>query len=251
MYLKTSIYILVIMTLFSCGQKNTTEKIEDKTTTLAQEEKIKNDSLVPEQQLEQKQGLSGFLPKGYLIFEKIYGDLNKDGSEDCVIIIKGTDKNKIVNDKYRGVLDKNRRGIIVLFNKNDNYELAIKNHDCFSSENEDGGVYFAPELSVDISEGNLHIRYGHGRYGSWGYTFRFKNSDFELIGYDSSESRGPVVNSETSVNFLTKKKQIKVNINESAEGGDEVFKETWENIQVDKLVKLSVVKDFDELNIPY
>jgi len=251
MYLKTSIHILVIVTLFSCGQKNTTEKIEDKTTTLAQEEKIKNDSITPVQQAVRKQDLSNFLPKGYVIFEKIYGDLNEDGSEDCIIIIKGTDKNKIIEDQYRGKLDKNRRGIVVLFNKNGNYELAIKNHDCFSSENEDGGVYFAPELSVDISEGNLHIRYGHGRYGSWGYTFRFKNSDFELIGYDSSESRGPVVNSETSVNFLTKKKQIKVNINESAEGGDEVFKETWENIQVDKLVKLSIVKDFDELNIPY
>ena len=43
-------------------------------------------------QVEQEQNLSAFLPKGYVVFEKINGDLNKDGIEDCVLIIKGTDK---------------------------------------------------------------------------------------------------------------------------------------------------------------
>ena len=95
-------------------------------------------------QVELKQNPSDYLPKGYVIFEKIIGDLNKDGIEDCVLIIKGTDTSKIITDEYRGKLDRNRRGIIVLFNKKDHYELAVKNYNCFSSENEDGGVYFAP-----------------------------------------------------------------------------------------------------------
>ncbi|MGL4469731.1 MAG: hypothetical protein ACRCT3_06080 [Aeromonas hydrophila] len=33
-----------------------------------------------------------FVPKGYVVFEKIEGDLNKDGQSDMVIVIKGTDK---------------------------------------------------------------------------------------------------------------------------------------------------------------
>lgn len=200
-------------------------------------------------QVEQKQNPTDFLPKGFVIFEIINGDLNKDSIEDCVLVIKGTDKNNIVTDEYRGQQDRNRRGIIVLFNRNGHYELVAKNYDCFSSENEDGGGYFAPELSIDINKGNLYALYQHGRYGYWKYTFRYNNSDFELIGYDQSDNRGPVIESETSINFLSKKIQKKVNTNENAEGGDEVFKETWTNIIVDKLIKLSEIKDFDELDM--
>jgi hypothetical protein len=199
-------------------------------------------------QVEQKQALSDYLPKGYVIFEKIAGDLNKDGIEDCILIIKGTDSNKFVTDEYRGKLDRNRRGIIVLFNKKDQYELALENYDCFSSENEDGGVYFPPELSIEIKKGNLYAHYGHGRYGYWEYTFRFNNSAFELIGYDVSNG-GPVIESKTSINFLTKKKQEKVNTNENAQGGDEIFKVTRKNIYINRLIKLSEIKDFDELDM--
>ena len=206
-------------------------------------------------QVEQKSNFSDFLPKGYVIFEEIKGDLNKDGVDDYVLIIKGTNKSKIITDQSRGKLDRNRRGIIVLFTKKDdkkteknNYELGAKNYNCFSSENEDGGVYFAPELSVKIMNGNLYILYGHGRYGFWEYTFRYQNAGFELIGYDATNG-GAVVNSQVSINFSTKKKQEKVNTNENAQGGDEVFKETWKNITINKLFKLQEIKDFDEINM--
>ena len=86
----------------------------------------------------------------------VKGDLNKDALEDIVLIIKGTDKSKIIEDENRGKLDRNRRGIIVLLNKGNYYQLAAENYDCFSSENEDGGVYFAAELNVEIKKGNLH-----------------------------------------------------------------------------------------------
>ena len=195
--------------------------------------------------------LTDFVPKGYIIAEKIYGDLNKDNLEDCIIIIKGTDKKRFVKDKYRGELDRNRRGIIVLFKSKNGYELAVKNYDCFSSENEDGGVYFAPELDLKIDKGNLYIHYAHGRYGYWEYTFRFQHSDLELIGYDESDSRGPVVNSETSINYLTKKKIFKENTNANAESdGEEVFKTTGTKINMAKLIKLSEIKDFDKLDVP-
>ena len=199
-------------------------------------------------QVETKQNLSDFLPKGYVIFEKINGDLNKDGTEDLVIIVKGTNKENIVINQFDEKVDRNRRGIIVLFNKKDHYESVLKNYDCFSSENEDGGVYFPPELSIEIKNDNLYAHYAHGRYGYWRFTFRYQNSDFELIGYDESNG-GAVIESEKSINFLTKKKQVKVNTNENAEGGDEVFKETWGKIIVNRLIKLSEIKDFYELDM--
>ena len=243
--MKQTIYILTFFILVSCGQSKS-----ERETTLTSDTIATSNNTNEQHSLtvEHKQNPIDFLPKGFVVFEKINGDLDKDGVEDCVLIIKGTDKNNIVKDEYRGKLDRNRRGIIVLFNKNNHYELAIKNYDCFSSENEDGGVYFAPELSMEIKNGILNVHYGHGRYGYWKYAFRFKNSDFELIGYDQSNG-GPVIESETSINFLSKKKQEKVNTNENAEGGDEVFKETWKNITVNKLIKLSEIKDFDDLDM--
>jgi hypothetical protein len=190
-----------------------------------------------------------FVPKGYKIFEKSYGDLNKDGVEDCILIIKKIDPKNIITDEYRGTLDRNRRGLIILFKKKDGYELASKNYSCFSSENEDGGVYYAPELAVSAAKGNLDISYAHGRYGYWSYTFRYKNSDFELIGYDESSNNGPVVDSETSINFLTKKRLKRINVNEDAESGDEKFKDTWTKLKSSKMLTLSEIKDFDDLDL--
>ena len=200
-------------------------------------------SIAPQQKIKP----TDFIPKGFVLFNTIKGDLDKDGLSDEVLIVKATDKSKIIVNRFEERVDRNRRGIIILLNKRGRYELAIRNLDCFSSENEDGGVYFPPELSVQIEKGNLYIQYSHGRYGYWRYTFRFRNADFELIGYDSSDNFGPRIDRQTSINFLTKKKLVKENTNQNAESGDEVFKEKWSKLPAKPLVKLSQIKDFDDL----
>jgi hypothetical protein len=191
-----------------------------------------------------KQNANDFIPKGFVLSSTSIGDLNKDGIDDKVLLVKGTDKGAFVKNEYGELVDRNKRGIIVLFKKDNQYEQILKNLNCFSSENEDGGVYYAPELSLEIGKGNLYVNYAHGRYGYWKYTFRYRKGDFYLIGYDNSEG-GAAVEKETSINFLSKKKQEKVNTNENAQGGDEVFKETWTNITVTKLLKLREIKDFE------
>lgn len=192
-----------------------------------------------------------FIPKGYFLFDEIHGDLNNDTIDDLVLIIKATDKSKVIQDEYRGELDRNRRGIIVLLNNSGNYDLLVKNYTCFSSENEEGGVYYAPELYFEIAKNKLFVKYAHGRYGYWNYTFRRKDSDLELIGFDSSENQGPMVLWQTSINFLTGKKQTKENINaHNEEYTEEKFKEIWLNLKSKKRILLSEIKDFDELNLP-
>ena len=246
---KYSLLVIAAASLFlfqSCNDSNKTQHSTEKEEVLVKEEN-QLETLTPKPQTGKP--IADFIPAGYKIFQKIKGDLNKDGLEDCIIIIKGTKKENVITDEYHGKLDRNRRGIIVLFKVNEDYVLATKNYDCFSSENEDGGVYFPPDLDVSIEKGKLYVHYGHGRYGYWTYTFRYQKADFELIGYDSSDNYGPVVNSETSINFLTKKKVTKTNTNENAESGDEVFEEKTEKIKVDKLIQLSEIKDFDELEI--
>lgn len=245
--IKKYLFFVGTIVLLSLNSSCDSKAKKETTTTV---ESLQAPEEVPETtETEKRKAPEDFIPKGYVAFDTIYGDLNKDNIEDCILIIKGTAKSKIIQHEYRGTLDRNRRGIIVLFNKNDNYELAIKNYDCFSSENEEGGVYFAPELSVEAMKGKLHINYGHGRYGYWSYSFRFQNNDFELIGYDESSNNGPVVLTETSINFLTKKKIVQENINRDAEEEDEVFEKTETKIAKTKLLKLSEIKDFDELEV--
>ena len=192
-----------------------------------------------------------FVPPGYVVVEKIQGDLNKDHQTDDVLIIKATDKNNFVKHEYRGLLDRNRRGILIALKKGDRYELALENRDCFSSENEDGGVYFPPEVSVFVEKGNLRIHYAHGRYGSWTYTFRHQNADFELIGFDSSENHGPVVDRSVSINFLTQKMLIRDNVNPAAVrvSKQDKFKETSKTFVFAPLIQLRSISDFDPLDV--
>ena len=202
-----------------------------------------------------RQRITDFIPKGYKLFEKISGDLNKDGLDDCVLIIKATRKDGFERDYEGKLIDRNRRGIIILFTEKDGYKLASKNYNCFSSENEDGGNYFSPELGVIIKDSKLYLHYYHGRYGYWEYCFRYQNSDFMLIGYEASHDRGPVVLFKTSINFLTGVEYDDENINAynfNADSDDdseidEVFKRTVVKLKKKPLMKLSEIEDFDEL----
>lgn len=186
------------------------------------------------------------LPKGYKLFDEIKGDLNGDGIKDHVLIVKGILENSVIENRMGEIVDVSRRGIMIYISEKNGFFLAVKNLDCFSSENEDGGVYYAPELLVSVRKGKLFIKYNHGRYGNWQYTFRYQNSDFELIGYDNSNNYGPIINRTTSINFSTKMKQTKENVNKDIEAsGEEVFEEKWEKITLDKLFKLSEIENFD------
>lgn len=243
-YLYIGILSFLFLAIQGCGDSDSNKEPADENSSTT--DAPKNDSVA---QPEVHQDLAELVPEGFSIFDKIYGDLNKDGISDTVFIVKEINPDNIVDDEYQGKLDRNRRGIIIFLSENNTWKLAIKNMDCFSSENEDGGVYFAPELGVNIRKGNLYVNYGHGRYGNWGYTFRMKNDDFELIGYDSSDNYGPRVDRETSINFLTSKKLVRTNTNEGGEGnGDEVFEEEWTTVEAKALLKLSKIGDFDGLS---
>ena len=190
---------------------------------------------------------NAYLPASYTLFEAIQGDLNQDGLKDVVLIVKATDPKQWVTDEYRGKLDRNRRGVIVLLNAKGQYQKVVQNLSLFSSGNEDGGVYFAPELVPSIEKGLLKLHYAHGRYGYWAYQFRLEGRDMRLIGYDSSDNFGPYVNSETSVNFLTAKKLVRENLNKDSDS-DPKFKEIWSKVSVAPLY-LSKIQDIDDLSL--
>ena len=195
---------------------------------------------------------ANLVPAGYRIVEEIKGDLNKDGLEDYVFIIKGTKKD---DDCRENGQDCSLRGIMVAFNKGGRYELALENRDCFASEDRNGGVYYPPDLSVSVKKGNLYIGFDHGRYGSWSYTFRYQNSDFELIGYDNILGVTGRLDKIVSINFQTKKMLTKIPVadilvDDFAEGTarNAKFDETWENFTLKEPIKLRKI-NFDEFSI--
>jgi len=198
--------------------------------------------------MELKTDPKAFVPKGYSLFQQYKGDLNKDGKPDVVLMIKGTEKSKWVDDECRGRLDRNRRGLIILFKRKNGYEQILRNDTCFSSENEDGGIYDAPELELYIIKNTLHIYFAHGRYGCWNYIFRYQNNDFELIGYNHNRRIRLVTYYNLDINFSTRTRVYEENLNADDDEKEERFKVTKSKIRRKKLIKLSEIADIDKLN---
>lgn len=244
----SGLMVAAFLGLYGCSNSaDTSSSQTSEQDTVSQEQILVSDSTETNKPVENPVNLN--TPDGYVLFERIQGDLNNDDLDDYAFIIKGTKKENIVQDEYRGELDRNRRGILIYLSNKGNYDLVTRNLDCFASENEDGGVYFPPELSIEIKNGKLYIAYGHGRYGHWKYTFRYQNASFELIGFDASSNHGPVVVQETSINFITKRKLTRQNVNAYTETEDAEFEETWEDIEVPALHRLNQIKDFAELEL--
>ena len=198
--------------------------------------------------MELKTDPKAFVPKGYSLFQQYKGDLNKDGKPDVVLMIKGTEKSKWVDDECRGRLDRNRRGLIILFKRKNGYQQILRNDTCFSSENEDGGIADAPELELYIIKNTLHIYFAHGRYGCWNYIFRYQNNDFELIGYNHNRCIRYVTYYNLDINFSTRTRVYEENLNVDDNEKEEHYKVTKSKIKRRKLIKLSEIADIDKLN---
>ena len=189
------------------------------------------------------------MPEGYVIFEEIEGELSGDSLTDRVVIIQATKSDAIVTNRFGHVVDRNRRGIIILFNRGASWEQVLINPDCFTSAQEDGGVYYPPELYVKIKNNLLYIDYMHGRYGGWTFTFRYQHEVFELIGYDQHSRRGPYIKRETSINYSTGRMVNRYNTNPEESIEEAVFKEVWEDLGDIELLRLSDIADFSELGL--
>jgi len=190
-----------------------------------------------------------FIPEGYVLFENIEGDLNADGRKDHILVIKATKKQDIVINRFGDTVDRNRRGILIVLDEVNGYQIVLENRDCFTSENEEGGVYMPPTLSIYTEDHLLHIHYGHGRYGYWKYVFKMFGKDLQLIAYEASSNRGPVVQYKTDIDFLKKKKTIAENINSNSISGEEKFEVKELQIEVSELIKLSEIENFDKLSM--
>ncbi|MGB1051320.1 MAG: hypothetical protein ACPGYF_05100 [Chitinophagales bacterium] len=143
-----------------------------------------------------------FLPERTILFKQVEGDLDGDGDNDVVLITKETTRSAIVENDYGDMVDRNRRGLVILETLDEGYRLLLDHRECFESENEDGGVYYAPELYVSIEESQLICGWGHGRYGYWQYIFDYAGGDFALAKYFSQSLDNMGVPDEYEVDYV-------------------------------------------------
>ncbi len=66
------------------------------------------------------------IPEGYKLFEKITGDLNNDGIEDVVLLVKATKKSAWAKDQFdKMMVDKNRRGLMIFLSQKPASKVAM------------------------------------------------------------------------------------------------------------------------------
>lgn len=199
------------------------------------------------------ENLSDHIPDGHYLQNFIKVDLNQDGKTDYLLLTKSLLLEGIEENQFGEIVDRNRRGIIVLLNQGNSYQKIADNPTLFDSEFEDGGVYFAPDLSIYDDQDKIIFHYGHGRYGYWFYTFRLQNNNvLKLIGFEAHSNRGPDPLSIISVNYLTKRLKYARNMTESQ--FNEKWIEQWKTIPTLPLLDLneiSTIHDEKLMNITH
>ena len=118
------------------------------------------------------------IPKNYSIIDSVYGDLNKDGIDELVVVYNCDEQNQDEESVPRElIIYKKKNNNWIIWEQSKNLLLGSK----------DGGMMGDPFDSLLIKNGVLSISHFGGSRWKWGYTekYRFQNKKFYLIGYSS------------------------------------------------------------------
>lgn len=193
---------------------------------------------------------TSFVSENDKIVQTINADLNGDKKPDIIFLTQQNYEWLYRKDEDGNNVNLNRRGIIVALNHGNTYELIVNNPSCFYSDNEYGGNYFAPELDLQVENQQLFIHFSHGRYGYWHYKLALQKKKMIMVEYFNNYSRGPVIQEETIINFLSKTKIIDDNINKDTENDEDIkLVRSTSKININKLINLSQIEMFEELDM--
>lgn len=150
--------------------------------------------------ISQSQELKDFnIPKGYEKILEVKGDLDKDGSEEILIVLNTDIKNKSEGFERRFYILKNSNGNLKIWKENSSVIIDSK-YGFYPTDN---------ELDVKIKNNCLIISqlfFTNSRHSDTSkYTFRFQNGDFCLIGAKYQMDDTCDFNFTYEVNFSTGK----------------------------------------------
>lgn len=178
----------------------------------------------------------GFVPKGWKIEAQSKGDLNGDGLDDLVLVLRDQDpKNTVVHDGLGETpLDTNPRILAVAFAQASGpYTLVVENSDLIPRRDNpvlDDAFDAADGISIQRGSLRVHLHFwasaGTWMTSSTTLTFRWQNQRLELIGYDQNTAqRNSGGTSGTSVNYLTGKVK-----NTEGNMENDAVKTTWDKL---------------------
>lgn len=157
----------------------------------------------------------GFVPKGWTAITEVKGDLNKDGKDDVVLLLRDRDPKNVVKDETAedGKFDTNPWMIVVGFADGAGYRLALANHSLIGRPGNPGQEDPMSEGGgISIDHGSLVVGFyyfmsaGGPDSGFWSYRFRPEKDRFRLIGYEADKEDRLGNNQTTiSINYLTGK----------------------------------------------
>ena len=155
--------------------------------------------------------VADFVPRGWRIEFQPKGDLDRDGRDDVVLVLRMDDPANIVVNEGLGAseFDTNPRLLAVLVAGDAGYRLAVQDHAL--NPRPDSPVmadYLDGDDAVAVRRGAFTVRlHSWASAGSWSmgnttFTFRHQDGCFRLIGHDAtSVHRGSGEMRESSLNF--------------------------------------------------
>ena len=160
----------------------------------------------------------GFVPKGWTTEFKSMGDLDADGEDDLVLVLRDAEPRNILDNAGFGPdrFNTNPRVLVVALHRpQGGYERVLADHTLITRPTE-------PNLDDPLEDGSsvvvrrgvlrvtLHLFANAGGWtmGNITYFFRLQQGRFLLIGYDSSMVRRNTGETEDiSINYLTRKRK--------------------------------------------
>lgn len=199
-----------------------------------------------------------FIPNGWKLISKQFGDLNKDGVNDAILVLEDTKAENFKKNDGLGpaILNINPRRLLILFKNASGYKEEFKRDDIIPSKGNDSFPCLADPLEnggVSTTRGLLIIELGTwlscGGYGVTHekFSIRYEKSIFRLIGYDYySFSRSTGEASELSVNYLSGKKISTIGLNEFEDSNPKTTRSKFPNSKLFDLAKISLTCSSNE-----
>lgn len=153
----------------------------------------------------------GLIPKQYKPIKEIFGDLNKDGINEKVVVYNMSEEKEDEDDN--GIA----REIIIYKKEKSNWIIWHRSKDAIGGS-KDGGMMGDPFGNIEIKNGVLIISQSGGSSWKWRNIdkYRYQNNNFELIGYNS---------------FFGKPCEYFADLNYNITTGHFIFKKEYENCE--------------------
>lgn len=164
--------------------------------------------------------VEGLVPTGWRVEQRLQGDLDRDGRNDVVLVLKMTDAANVlqVDERTPETLDTNPRMLIAaLMDPAGGYRTVAQDHaliprrvstDQDDSLDESGttggggvGINTAGTVTVTLSQ---FASMGSWQMGETSFNFRYQDGCLRLIGYErSTVQRNTGETNALSINYLT------------------------------------------------